>query len=383
MESETGPGHSAASVPFGMERRRQESIPAGAVRAGRTTIQGSLTEHGITAKISRVLSTGAAGLRRCRQDARRFSIPVVALRCAGCTVLAVRTPPIRPRFRATCAPQRNRRDKGGRCPPQRLPATVAVERRPLRRRIRALSGWIRRAAGLLAVAAVLGAFGGPALAQTEVPSDWSLKPNGLTTGDQFRVLFLSSTKRDGASTNIADYNTFIQRRADIRAYSTGFRAVGCTAAVDARDNTGTTGTGVPIYWLNGAKAADNYADFYDGSWDDEANDKNESGTDGPDTSSLSYYPRTGCDHDGTEWFNVFSYALGAQFVRVGRPNDTSAGPLSSSSSAGDGATRPMYGLSEVFQVAAADTTAPTVTIGGVPETSSAVHEVGLRLTARF
>ena len=58
--------------------------------------------------------------------------------------------------------------------------------------------------------------------------------------------------------------------------------VGCTAAVDARDNTATTYTatdkGVPVYWLNGAKAADEYEDFYDGSWDDEANDKNESGT---------------------------------------------------------------------------------------------------------
>ena len=53
--------------------------------------------------------------------------------------------------------------------------------------------------------------------------------------------------------------------------------VGSTAAVDARDNTKTTGTGVPIYWLNGAKVADNYADFYDGSWSNEANPKDESG----------------------------------------------------------------------------------------------------------
>ena len=28
--------------------------------------------------------------------------------------------------------------------------------------------------------------------------------------------------------------------------------------------------GVPIYWLNGAKVADDYADFYDGSWDSNA-----------------------------------------------------------------------------------------------------------------
>ena len=127
-------------------------------------------------------------------------------------------------------------------------------------------------------------------AATEVPADWSLKPTAVTAGTQFRLLFLSSTKRNATSTDIADYNTFIQGRAaaghaDIQTYSTGFRAVGCTAAVDARDNTYTTYTstdkGVPIYWLNGAKAADEYEDFYDGSWDDEANDKNESGTNGP------------------------------------------------------------------------------------------------------
>ena len=82
--------------------------------------------------------------------------------------------------------------------------------------------------------------------------------------------------------------------------------VGCTAAVDARDNTATTYTttdkGVPIYWLNGAKAADNYADFYDGSWDDEVNDKNESGTNGARhlRESRQLRPFTGCEHNGTE-----------------------------------------------------------------------------------
>ena len=88
--------------------------------------------------------------------------------------------------------------------------------------------------------------------------------------------------------------------------------VGCTAAVDARDNTSTTYTatdkGVPIYWLNGAKAADEYEDFYDGSWDDEANDKNESGTNGPDTSQNNNLPLTGCSHDGTELQGCFARA---------------------------------------------------------------------------
>ena len=205
-------------------------------------------------------------------------------------------------------------------------------------------------------------------AATEVPADWSLKPTAVAAGDKFRLLFLSSTKRNATSTDIADYNTFIQGRAaaghaDIQTYSTGFRAVGCTAAVDARDNTYTTYTatdkGVPVYWLNGAKAADEYEDFYDGSWDDEANDKNESGTDAHDTSVIINYPFTGCNHDGTESFTgSTSRALGASRVRPGGLNSSvsDVGPLHHATSAVEsttGITRPMYGLSAVFQVAAA------------------------------
>ena len=200
-----------------------------------------------------------------------------------------------------------------------------------------------------------------------VPADWSLIPTGLSTGDKFRLLFLSSTQRNASSTDIADYNTFIQTRAaaghtDIRAYSASFRVVGCTAAVDARDNTKTTYTttdeGVPIYWLNGAKAADQYEDFYDGSWDDEANNKNESGTNGPDTSQNVNYPWTGCDHDGTEAVTgADSFALGTGLVdaRVGRPNSSVSGhgPLNGQTNRSNSQDSPLYGLSEVFQVAAA------------------------------
>ena len=170
---------------------------------------------------------------------------------------------------------------------------------------------------------------------TEVPVDWSLIPAGLTVRDKFRLLFLSSTTRDATSTDIADYNTFVQGiaaagHADIQAYSSGFRVVGCTGAVDARDNTYTrhtsTDQGVPIYWLGGTRVADEYEDFYDGSWDDEANDRNESGTDGPDTSQDENRPFTGCDHNGTEYFiNTVSEALGTNDVHVGRPNSSASG----------------------------------------------------------
>ena len=79
-----------------------------------------------------------------------------------------------------------------------------------------------------------------------VPVDWALKPAGLEAGDEFRLIFLSSATRDAASTDIGVYNRFVQDLAaaghsDIQAYASQFRAVACTAAVDAVDNTGTTG----------------------------------------------------------------------------------------------------------------------------------------------
>ena len=196
-----------------------------------------------------------------------------------------------------------------------------------------------------------------------VPGDWSLVPSGLSAGDSFRLLFLSSTRHDASSASIDTYNTFVQGRAanghtDIQAYSDGFTVVGCTGAVDARDNTGTTFTnankGIPIYWLDGTKVADEYEDFYDGSWDDEANDKNQSGNNGPDTSDNEYYPLTGCDHNGTENFiSSQSHALASSAgVTVARPNssDTGHGPLSSGFQLTATNSRPMYGLSAVFTI---------------------------------
>ena len=218
-------------------------------------------------------------------------------------------------------------------------------------------------------------------AQTTVPPDWSLKPSGVGAGQQFRLIFLSSTKSAATSTSISTYNTFVQNRAadghsDIQGYSSGFTVVGCTADVDARDNTATRYTnankGVPIYWLNGNKVADNYEDFYDETWDEEANDKNQLGTIGPDTSQEANYPYTGCAHNGTESFDVsFSYALGdADGVRVARPNSTlnQHGPLSSNLFIDPSGERPMYGLSQVFTVVPGNT--GTLTTGGTPRSDT-------------
>ena len=137
----------------------------------------------------------------------------------------------------------------------------------------------------------------------------------------------------------------------------------------ARDNKG-----VPIYWLNGNKVADNYEDFYDGSWNDEINDKNQHGNDGPDTSQSANYPWTGCEHNGTEAFlGSDSESLGNTVeTRGGRPNSSAsgAGPINGNWAADPITTHPMYGLSQVFEAQPFPSNTGTLTTGGTPRTGS-------------
>ena len=180
-----------------------------------------------------------------------------------------------------------------------------------------------------------------------VPFGWALKPSGLAAGTKFRLLFITSTTRDATATDIATYNTFVQTaaKAGHSAISDScgnlFKVVGSTSVTDARDNTGTTGTGVRIHWLNGNKLADNYADFYDGSWDDYGK-TNESGASSTDT-----LVATGSNSDGTKDAN---FPLGGSVVVTAGTPRTGTNPIS------DGPTgttnQSFYGLSPVFEVGA-------------------------------
>ena len=80
-----------------------------------------------------------------------------------------------------------------------------------------------------------------------VYSDWNAKPSGISGGDQFRLIFLSSTKRKATSLDIADYNTFVQDLAAgghnaIRPYADGFNVVGCTASMPGFPQASTPAT---------------------------------------------------------------------------------------------------------------------------------------------
>ena len=86
-------------------------------------------------------------------------------------------------------------------------------------------------------------------------------------GDTYRLIFVTSTTTDATSTDISTYNAFVQGVANAAGLgSVSWSAVGSTATVSARDNTGTAGPGgSPIVLMDGITviATDN-ADFWDG-----------------------------------------------------------------------------------------------------------------------
>ena len=181
-------------------------------------------------------------------------------------------------------------------------------------RVRSLTACSLAAAFLVVFAVDLALLATPAQAQTDVPSNWPLIPSNLNTGDEFRLLLRIQSKRNANSENIGDYDAFVQEEisakghVEIKAYSSHFQVLGSTATVNARTHTGTTGSGgVRIHWLNGLKVANNYADFYDGSWPNGRAARTEAGVEVPE-SQLFQNICTGTADDGTTTSNPMGAA---------------------------------------------------------------------------
>ena len=267
------------------------------------------------------------------------------------------------------------------------------------RRLAALAGGFRRslpAAVLLASAALvpLALPISSAHAQTEVAPDWPLKPSAIARGGEFRLLFATSTTRDGLGRTVTDYYTSLRALTDASRHSAltqsqarAFVSVICTntgntAVLDGRDHartyTETTGTGVPIYWLNGSKIADNYAGFYDGGWDDEANPRNESGNLITGTAGRIW---TGCNHDGTAKADQYLGATGGR-VAYGNLNHSTHGPLSNSGNgANPGLQGRLYAISPLYAVREARIA--SAAIASTPRNTTRGYFVGEEIRVRI
>ncbi len=221
---------------------------------------------------------------------------------------------------------------------------------------------------------------------TQVPANWGLIPSGLSEGDAFRLLIVTSTRQNAEDTAIADYNSVVRGdvsstgHADIRSYSAGFKILGCTRTTSAIANTytGSTDTAAAIYWLNGAKVADNYADLYDGNWDSNR-PKYPGGTNAP-VSGAESRVFTGCLESGA---SSGSNYLGADRVNQGYP--ASAGFEIDALPTAKTDLRRFFGLSGIFRVGAAAPTVSSVAVTSTPTAESDTYGVGelIRFTVTF
>ena len=107
--------------------------------------------------------------------------------------------------------------------------------------------------------------------------------------DTYRLVFVTTTKIDATSSDIAVYNTHVQNEANGSSLGLGavsWTAIASTGTIDARDNTntnpGTDGVGEAILLLNGTQiVANNYADLWDGLTNAQAIDLDEEATTPP------------------------------------------------------------------------------------------------------
>lgn len=108
---------------------------------------------------------------------------------------------------------------------------------------------------------------GAAQALTVVPTD-------LNPGDEYRLVFVTDSRRNATSDDISVYNDFVtndvagsQLETDLLAagLTPDWFAIASTFTVSARENTSTQGTGgVPIYLITGERIANDYDDLWDG-----------------------------------------------------------------------------------------------------------------------
>ena len=181
----------------------------------------------------------------------------------------------------------------------------------------------------LTAAVVTTALACRAVAALPVPTD-------LAPGQPYHLLFNSAATLQATSSNIADYNAFVQTAANAagigNTVGVAWKALASTASVDARVNA-VVGASTPVYNMNLQRIANGFADLWDGTlttgagWD-ETGSVNASlawtGSlstglkDGPRTlGNISGFTRAGAPtFTNTMWFSFPSDVSQASFFHV-------------------------------------------------------------------
>ncbi len=94
------------------------------------------------------------------------------------------------------------------------------------------------------------------------------EPAGLNPGDQYRLIFVTSTTTTATDTSAAYYNTFVDNLAqsvpELASLGVTWKVLGNLNGADPQVNTGTTGSdAIPTYRLDGTVFATSYPDLWD------------------------------------------------------------------------------------------------------------------------
>ena len=183
-------------------------------------------------------------------------------------------------------------------------------------------------------------------------------------GDTYRFAFFTSVARTAESSDISEYNTWVQNLANVTTvYDIGvnegvtWKVIASTADIDARDNTstntGVNGPGETIFLLDGSTVvANDYADLWDGSIQ-HIIDLTEQGA------IYTWWPWTGTYLDGTA---TGPLGNGGEVVQ-GRSDITTEWIWRVWTSDPDHLEHNMYALSEPLLIISTDPALPDVEAG--------------------
>ena len=209
----------------------------------------------------------------------------------------------------------------------------------------------------------------------QVTENWLHIPDGVEVGDQFRLVFVTQGTTAATSDDIEHYNAFVQAEAAreynhriIRGAAPEFKAVVCTATVDARTNTEIRDAhAVPVHHLDGGwedkptLIANSYYQFFSPDWSNSISGAIVTGNSRRFNEILAVW--TGCDAAGfahPEAHMGTTSRMGLVAVGLGNTPDSTDppdGPLGAVNtsdyvSAESTESRKIFAISPVFTVIA-------------------------------
>lgn len=200
---------------------------------------------------------------------------------------------------------------------------------------------------------------GCAITSVAVPSvaysaSVSVIPDGLASGDQYRLVFFTSVPTSANSDNIEDYNNLVRQvvndaNNELTSLNTDWFAIVSTDNIDAISNTNTSTniTNIPVYLvtpnaISNELVANNYADLWDGTINSPINNT-EQGTEQPFFASW-----TGTNINGTKTTNPLGSVTGLS--SVGFADNTNNGWIDANLTIDLVNARSIYGISGILEV---------------------------------